>query len=121
MCRARGDGQRDQGVDVKPRLYDSGALAKIGTEVHGFRGTLDAALESMRMDRLKLTEETAWKLVRRFVGPRCPAAAEDALTCVNLMGAEMVCIDHRDGASIFVIRRGIEHLDSEQVPDWRRP
>lgn len=107
---------------MKPRLYDSAAMSRIGAGEqygHGFSASLNASLEALRLYRLNLTEETAWKLIRRFVGPRCPASAEDAITCVNLMGAEMQCVIQRDGSTVFVIRRNDVTLDSESVPPWK--
>lgn len=107
---------------MKPRLYDSAAMAKIGDEVRrdsaGFRANLEAALASMRVARLNALESASWRLIRRFVGPRCPSDAADALTCVNLMGCEMTCTVECDGSSTFVIRRGAETLDSEHLPKW---
>lgn len=107
---------------MNPRLYDSAAMSRIGAGEkygHGFSASLNASLEALRLYRLNLTEETAWKLIRRFVGPQCPMAAEDAITCVNLMDAEMQCVIQRDGATVFVIRRNEVTLDSESVPPWR--
>lgn len=105
---------------MKARLYDSAAMAKIGASEkygHGFSASLDASLEALRLDRLSLIEETAWNLVRRFVGPRCPLDAVDALTCVNLMGAEIRSVTYPSSGRIeFCILRGEEIVDSESVP-----
>lgn len=107
---------------MSPRLYDSSALALVAKEARKFRDEFAPILESLRLQHLAMTEQAAWRLLRRFVGPSCPSAAEDALTCVNLMGAEMLCTVHQDGSQVFTISRGVELLDSETVPPpWSHP
>lgn len=85
----------------------------------GLMAELNESMESMRVNRLNIIEQSAWKLIRRFIGPRCPLNAVDAITCVNLMDAEMVCVSNPDGTETFIIRRGCNVVDSEDVPDWR--
>lgn len=103
------------------RVYDPAVMPsayRAARYTTGFHARLEAALASMRVARLNALETASWRLLRRFVGPRCPSDAADALTCVNLMGCEMTCIVERDGSSTFVIRRGVETLDSEHVSKW---
>jgi hypothetical protein len=78
--------------------------------------------DQLRVSQLRITEEAAWRLIRRFVGPRCPASPEDALMCVNLMNHELQCIVGRDGSQTFQIIRLADFvaIDTEYVaPLWK--
>jgi hypothetical protein len=88
-------------------------------DVRVFADEMKAFMDEMAMTRLRTTEEACWRLMRRFLGPGCPKAADDVMTVLNLRGIEVVQIVLPTGAAaVFILRQGERVLDQESALEW---